>query len=109
MRRLPRPLHKMRQNNREREFRLLYPIGQMHGTYILAQNEKGLYLIDQHAAQERIKYEYFKEKVGQVESELQELLVPITFEYSLDEALKIEEHKHELEKVGSIFRGIWNQ
>src|SRR5690606_15586543 len=30
----------------------LYPIGQMHGTYILAQNDNGLYIIDQHAAQE---------------------------------------------------------
>ena len=78
----------------------LYPIGQMHGTYILAQNEKGLYIIDQHAAQERIKYEYFREKVGQVASELQELLVPLTFEYSVDEALKIAEHQHELEDVG---------
>lgn len=78
----------------------LFPIGQMHGTYILAQNEKGLYIIDQHAAQERIKYEYFKEKVGQVESELQDMLVPLTFEYSTDESLKIEEHKHELERVG---------
>jgi DNA mismatch repair protein MutL len=78
----------------------LYPIGQMHGTYILAQNEKGLYIIDQHAAQERIKYEYFREKVGQVASELQELLVPLTFEYSVDEAIKIQEHQHELENVG---------
>lgn len=77
-----------------------YPIGQMHGTYILAQNDKGLYLIDQHAAQERIKYEYFKEKVGQVASELQELLVPITLEYSTDEAIKINENLIELEKVG---------
>ncbi|MEK3989655.1 MULTISPECIES: DNA mismatch repair endonuclease MutL [Robertmurraya] len=77
-----------------------YPIGQMHGTYILAQNEKGLYIIDQHAAQERIKYEYFREKVGDVQNELQELLVPITLEYSSDEALKILEHQHELEKVG---------
>lgn len=77
-----------------------YPIGQMHGTYILAQNEKGLYIIDQHAAQERIKYEYFREKVGDVQNELQELLVPITLEYSTDEALKIMEHQHELEKVG---------
>ncbi|MBP2240217.1 DNA mismatch repair protein MutL [Cytobacillus eiseniae] len=78
----------------------LYPIGQMHGTYIFAQNEKGLYIIDQHAAQERIKYEYFKEKVGQVESELQEMLIPLTFEYSTDEFIKIDEYKHELEKVG---------
>jgi DNA mismatch repair protein MutL len=78
----------------------LYPIGQMHGTYILAQNDKGLYLIDQHAAQERIKYEYFKEKVGQVETELQELLVPITLEYSVDETIKINENKDKLEQVG---------
>ncbi|MGG5253697.1 DNA mismatch repair endonuclease MutL [Neobacillus sp. SM06] len=78
----------------------LYPIGQMHGTYIFAQNERGLYIIDQHAAQERIKYEYFREKVGQVESELQEMLVPITFEYSADEYMKIIEYRHELEKVG---------
>lgn len=78
----------------------LYPIGQMHGTYIFAQNENGLYIIDQHAAQERIKYEFFKEKVGQVASELQELLVPITLEYAADECLKITEYQEELEKVG---------
>ncbi|PLS04749.1 DNA mismatch repair endonuclease MutL [Neobacillus cucumis] len=78
----------------------LYPIGQMHGTYIFAQNENGLYIIDQHAAQERLKYEYFREKVGQVQSELQELLVPITLEYSTDEYVKITENHNELEKVG---------
>lgn len=78
----------------------LYPIGQMHGTYIFAQNDKGLYIIDQHAAQERIKYEYFREKVGQVRSELQDMLVPLTFEYSTDEYMKIAEHKAELEAVG---------
>ena len=78
----------------------LYPIGQMHGTYIFAQNEQGLYIIDQHAAQERIKYEYFREKVGEVASELQELLVPMTFEYSTDEYVKIEEYRSELEGVG---------
>jgi DNA mismatch repair protein MutL len=78
----------------------LYPIGQMHGTYIFAQNENGLYIIDQHAAQERLKYEYFREKVGQVHAELQELLVPITLDYSTDEYLKINENRMELEKVG---------
>lgn len=78
----------------------MYPIGQMHGTYIFAQNERGLYIIDQHAAQERIKYEYFKEKVGRVENELQEMLVPITLEFSTDQCIRINEYKHELEKVG---------
>lgn len=78
----------------------LYPIGQMHGTYILAQNERGLYIIDQHAAQERIKYEYFRDKVGEVATELQEMLVPITLEYSADECIKINEYQHELENVG---------
>ena len=38
-------------------------IGQMHGTYLFAQNEEGLYILDQHAAQERIKYEYFRKKI----------------------------------------------
>jgi DNA mismatch repair protein MutL len=82
---------------------MLYPIGQMHGTYILAQNEMGLYIIDQHAAQERIKYEYFREKVGQVENELQELLVPLTLEYAANEYMKIVEYQKELEQVGLFF------
>jgi DNA mismatch repair protein MutL len=79
---------------------VLYPIGQMHGTYILAQNDRGLFIIDQHAAQERIKYEFFKEKVGEVHSEVQELLVPLTFEYSTDETMIIEEHLNTLAQVG---------
>ncbi|MBO1510323.1 DNA mismatch repair endonuclease MutL [Metabacillus bambusae] len=78
----------------------LYPIGQMHGTYILAQNERGLFIIDQHAAQERIKYEFYREKVGEIHSEVQELLVPLTFEYSNDEAMIIEAHIDTLAKVG---------
>lgn len=78
----------------------MYPIGQMHGTYILAQNENGLYIIDQHAAQERIKYEYYREKVGEIADEVQQLLVPITFTYSTDEAFIIELHKDDLAKVG---------
>lgn len=78
----------------------LYPIGQMHGTYILAQNDQGLYILDQHAAQERINYEYFREKVGQVASEVQELLVPYHIDVSLPEFLRLEEQLEELRKVG---------
>ncbi|MGG3890093.1 DNA mismatch repair endonuclease MutL [Metabacillus fastidiosus] len=79
---------------------VLYPIGQMHGTYILAQNENGLYIIDQHAAQERIKYEYFREKVGEISDEVQELLVPLTFEYASNEAMIIEEHLEKFAQIG---------
>ncbi|GER65706.1 DNA mismatch repair protein MutL [Weizmannia acidilactici] len=78
----------------------MYPIGQMHGTYIFAQNENGLYIIDQHAAQERVKYEYFREKVGEVKKELQDMLVPLTLEYSTDEAIKIQENLDALKEVG---------
>ncbi|WP_239255011.1 DNA mismatch repair endonuclease MutL [Listeria ilorinensis] len=78
----------------------MYPIGQMHATYILAQNEKGLYIIDQHAAQERIKYEFFREKIGEVSRELQELLVPIVLEFSNDEFIRLQEQKQKLEEVG---------
>ena len=39
-------------------------VGQVHGTYIIAQNENGMFMIDQHVAQERIKYEYFREKLA---------------------------------------------
>ncbi|MFD1707673.1 DNA mismatch repair endonuclease MutL [Siminovitchia sediminis] len=84
----------------EDRFPPLSPIGQMHGTYIFAQNEQGLYMIDQHAAQERIKYEYFRDKVGRVSQDLQPLLVPFTLEYSVDECMKIKEYMEELQAVG---------
>lgn len=80
----------------------MYPIGQMHGTYILAENEHGLYIIDQHAAQERINFEYFRNKMMNPKNEVQELLLPIHFEFTHAEQLKIEEAKDELEKVGVI-------
>ncbi|WP_280768893.1 DNA mismatch repair endonuclease MutL [Salipaludibacillus daqingensis] len=79
---------------------ILYPIGQLHGTYILAQNDQGLYMIDQHAAQERIKYEYYRDKLASTENQLQDLLVPLTFEFTLAEEELIKEYQHTLEKVG---------
>ncbi|MEK4801930.1 MULTISPECIES: DNA mismatch repair endonuclease MutL [Oceanobacillus] len=88
---------------------MMYPIGQLQGTYILAQNENGLYMIDQHAAQERIKYEFFRDKLGKPANELQELLLPMTFEFSKQESLFIEQYKEEMEKVGIFFEAFGNQ
>jgi len=87
----------------------MYPIGQLQGTYIMAQNENGLYMIDQHAAQERIKYEFYLKKLGNPKNELQELLLPMTFEFSKQEALFIEQHKEELEQIGIFFESFGNQ
>ncbi len=78
----------------------MYPIGQLHGTYILAQNENGLYMVDQHAAQERIKYEFYKEKLGNPEQETQQLAVPLQFEFTNQEAATIIEHNEKLQSIG---------
>src|SRR5699024_9991454 len=78
----------------------LYPIGQLPGTYILAQNERGFYMIDQHAAQERIKYEFFKKKLGETTEELQQLLLRLTFEFTNEEILFIQNHDYELQHTG---------
>src|SRR5690606_7218104 len=83
------------------QFPELEVVGQIHGTYIVAQSTDGFYLIDQHAAQERIKYEFFREKVGEVDiSERQALLLPLTFHYSRDEALRLKEALEVLAESG---------
>ncbi|WP_337019919.1 DNA mismatch repair endonuclease MutL [Oceanobacillus massiliensis] len=87
----------------------IYPIGQLQGTYILGQNENGLYMIDQHAAQERIKYEFFRDKLGKPINESQELLLPMTFEFSKQESIFIDQYKEDFAKVGLLFEQFGNQ
>lgn len=64
----------------------LHPVGQVHGTYIVAQDEEGLYLIDQHAAHERINYERYLAWFGQPEEASQETLVPLTLDFTPSDA-----------------------
>lgn len=78
----------------------IYAKAQIHGTYLIGENEKGMYLVDQHAAQERINYEYFKEKYSHLDLTMQPLLVPLQFEYPMSDFLIIEERKGLLEQVG---------
>lgn len=75
-------------------------IGQLHGTYLLAQAADGLYLVDQHAAQERCKYEYYREAIGEVSKAQQELLVPIILSYPTTDTLKISENRTKLAELG---------
>lgn len=78
----------------------LFPIGQAHGTYIIAQNEHGVYLIDQHAAHERINYEKYYELFGNPASVSQDLLVPITLEFTSAEAALLQERLPMFEQAG---------
>jgi DNA mismatch repair protein MutL len=99
-RELATALNKLTTEKPKERFPELDYFGQMHGTYLFAQSKDGLYIIDQHAAQERIKYEYFREKIGEVSDDLQELLVPIVLDYPNSDALKIKEQKETLAQVG---------
>ncbi|AIQ64331.1 DNA mismatch repair protein MutL [Paenibacillus stellifer] len=75
-------------------------IGQHHGTYIIAQNDDGLYLIDQHAAHERVNYEYYYEKFGRPAEASQELLLPITLEFTPSESQKLSERLNWFQQAG---------
>ncbi|PTM58893.1 DNA mismatch repair endonuclease MutL [Desmospora activa] len=67
-------------------FPALLPLAQIHGTYIVCQAEDGFYLLDQHAAHERIYYEHFYEGLKQKGTEPQSLLIPLTVECGPGEA-----------------------
>ncbi len=74
--------------------------GQMHGTYLFAQGNGGLYIIDQHAAQERVKYEYYREKIGEVDASAQQVLIPYIFEFPANDALLLSQKMDALRQVG---------
>lgn len=97
---LDQAIQKLENEQITQRFPQLEYFGQMHGTYLFAQSQDGLYIIDQHAAQERIKYEYFREKIGEVSNDLQELLVPFVLDYPNSDALKLKEKKQLLEEAG---------
>ena len=81
------------ENNQELEMEKrmpeMYPVGIVHGTYIICQNEEGMFLIDQHAAKERVNYEYYMKKLGNPNQISTPLLFPITIELSTSEFILI--------------------
>ena len=78
----------------------LHPVGIIMQTFIVAENEDGLYLIDQHAAHERINYEKVQKQMKDSASYKMKMLVPLTLEFSPSDYLKVEEHKNTLEDLG---------
>ncbi len=70
----------------------LYPVGLVHGTYIICENEQGMYLIDQHAAQERINYEKYSYYLSHPKNTTIDMIVPIVIELPQDEFLIIKKN-----------------
>lgn len=83
-------------------------IGQLFSTYILLQNENELVLIDQHAAHERIRYEYFREKYKNNESLSQELISPIAIELTNQEIKFLLEEQEFFTRLGFKYEDFGN-
>lgn len=80
-------------------FPKIYPVGQVLGTYIVCHNEKGMYLIDQHAAAERFNYEKYKRAMSNPKHETITMLFPLNLEYPKDEFMII---KNNLDFIRSL-------
>lgn len=77
-----------------------YAKAQIHGVFILAENEKGLVLVDMHAAHERIVYERMKQQWQQDRLISQPLLVPIVVSLESSQVQVWEAYQEEFQKLG---------
>jgi DNA mismatch repair protein MutL len=77
-----------------------YAVAQLHGVFILAQNARGMVIVDMHAAHERITYERLKQATDDEGLKMQPLLVPISVAMSERECAMAEEHVEQLKALG---------
>lgn len=96
---LPRERIEQRRNEK---FPHLWPIGQLLSSYVIAGGEDGLYIIDQHAAHERILYEQFLKQIesGSVKSQM--LMIPVTLHVGFKEVQLLRENLHFFHRQGFI-------
>jgi len=84
------------------EFLLGFALAQLHQTFILAQNQQGLVIVDLHAAHERILYERMKRQLEQEGLPTQRLLVPFPLTLSAQEMRVWEAHEVTLSRLGIV-------
>jgi DNA mismatch repair protein MutL len=79
---------------------MLRPVGQVGNLYIVAEGPEGMYLVDQHAAHERVLYERFLAAARASKPEVQPLLEPLTVEFGAPHRALLGEHAEALERLG---------
>jgi DNA mismatch repair protein MutL len=77
-----------------------FALGQVHGIYVLAQNTRGLVIVDMHAAHERILYEQFKHALAERSVAVQPLLIPVSMPADAVEIGTVEEERETLDALG---------
>ncbi|SAK40968.1 DNA mismatch repair protein [Caballeronia pedi] len=77
-----------------------FAVGQIHGIYVLAQNARGLVIVDMHAAHERILYEQFKHALADRAIAVQPLLIPVSMTADPVEIGVVEEERDTLDALG---------
>ena len=80
----------------------MYPVGLVHGTYIIAENEDGMFMIDQHAANERINYEKYLKAMGTHDNKVIDLLIPIRIELSNSDFIILKQNMNLLEDLNFV-------
>lgn len=96
----PAQLNKYSYKKDEEQAPSMMPIAQIAKSYILAENEEGLILVDQHAAHERVRFEELMDEFEKKEPQKQQLLLPLTIEFSTLECEIFNQHQEAFTKLG---------
>ncbi len=85
------PIYKEVIKEEKEKVPMIYPVGLVKGTYIICQNELGMYMIDQHAANERVNYEYYYYALNNLTESI-DMLIPINIELPFNEYIVVKEN-----------------
>jgi DNA mismatch repair protein MutL len=96
----PAQLNKYSYKKEDEKEPSMMPIAQIAKSYILAENEEGLILIDQHAAHERVRFEELMNEFEKSQPQKQQLLLPLTIEFSTLECEIFNQHQETFAKLG---------
>ena len=75
-------------------------VAEIFGTYLIFQNDEAMYLMDQHAAAERVNYEYYYEILSNPNQPLIDMLIPDIFTFTKAESLFVQDHLDDFKKIG---------